>query len=292
MKRSATVSLFVLPGVAFAALAVLATASCNRAEAPAPAEVAPVATAPSSDRAVVSAPVQVAAADVTPATTAAPAATDQPPAHDPSHPPIDCPLAKAGVDPSHMKPFADTEAYIAHLERPDRAVWQKPDAVVAALHLGGAETVFDLGAGSGYFSFRFARAVPKGKVVAADTDPEMVRHIHHVAMQDSVANVEATVITVDDPAVTPDADVVFLCDVLHHVADRPTWMAKLFHEMKPGARLVIIEFKEGDLPQGPPAAMKLSHDEIVKLATDAGLTADSEQPELLPYQLFLVFRKA
>jgi len=71
-------------------------------------------------------------------------------AHDPSHPPIDCPLRKQGVDPAHLRPFEDTAQYIAFLERPDRATWQKPDAVVAALGLTGKETIVDIGAGSGY----------------------------------------------------------------------------------------------------------------------------------------------
>ena len=69
--------------------------------------------------------------------------------HDPSHPPIDCPLRKQGIDPSNMKPFEEVEKYINFLEREDRAIWQKPDEIVAALRLSGDETVVDLGAVSG-----------------------------------------------------------------------------------------------------------------------------------------------
>jgi len=60
-------------------------------------------------------------------------------------PGIDCPLRKAGVNPSGLRPFAEVEKYIAFLERPDRAAWQKPDEVVKAVALQGNETVFDLG---------------------------------------------------------------------------------------------------------------------------------------------------
>ncbi len=215
----------------------------------------------------------------------------KPKTHDPEHPPIDCPLRKQGIDPSHLKPFDDVEKYIAFLDRADRAVWQKPDEVVAALGLEGAETVFDLGAGSGYFSFRFAEALPAGNVIAADTEPEMVRHIHHRAMEGGIENIEAKVITPTDPGVTADTDLVFVCDVLHHVSDRQAWLAKLVGQMKPGARLALVEFKEGNLPEGPPEAAKIPRGKLVALVTKAGLSLEVEHAKLLPYQVFLVFKK-
>jgi SAM-dependent methyltransferase len=205
--------------------------------------------------------------------------------------PIDCPLRKQGIDPGSLRPFEDVEKYIAFLDRPDRDKWQKPGEVIASLGLTGKETVLDLGAGSGYFTFRFAKALPGGKVVAADTEPEMIRHIHHKAMTEGIRNIEPKLVKPDDPAVPADADLVFLCDVLHHVTDRAAWLAKLDAEMKSGARLVVIEFKEGDLPEGPPKAAKIPRAEIVRLVAGAGLVLDSERPDLLPYQMLLVFHK-
>jgi len=226
-----------------------------------------------------------------PRDAAAVAAPETRSAHDPSNPPIDCPLHQQGVDPAHLRPFADVAKYIAFLERSDRAVWQKPDQVVAALDLSGTETVVDLGAGSGYFAFRFARALPKGKVIAADTEPEMIRHIHHKALMEDVANLEAVLIQPAEPNVPSGVELVFLCDVLHHVADRPAWLAKITAAMEPGARLALIEFKEGDLPEGPPKSVKIPRDELVELMSKAGLVLDSEHADLLPYQTFLLFRK-
>jgi SAM-dependent methyltransferase len=214
------------------------------------------------------------------------------PTPDQETPPIDCPLRKQGVDPTHLRPFEDVEKHIAFLERADRAVWQRPAEVVSALYLAGSETVLDLGAGSGYFTFRLAKALPHGTVIAADTDAEMIRHIHHRAMSEAVTNVKASLIAADDPAVPPEADLVFVCDVLHHVPDRDAWLEKMVAEMKPGARLVLIEFREGDLPEGPPETAKISRAQMVELATKAGLGLEGEHPTLLPYQTFLVFRKA
>lgn len=211
--------------------------------------------------------------------------------HDPANPPIDCPLRKQGIDPAHLRPFEDVERYIAFLDREDRAAWQKPDEVVAAFDLKGDETVVDLGAGSGYFAFCFAKALPHGKVIAADIEPEMVRHLHHKAMTDGVQNLEATLIQADAPAIPSGVDLVFICDVLHHVPNRPAWLKGIAQVMPSGARLVLIEFKAGDLPEGPPEAVKIPRDKLVELVTGAGLVLASERAGFLPYQTFLVFEK-
>jgi SAM-dependent methyltransferase len=238
-------------------------------------------------------PAQVQAPEQAASPTADPKASAQQPApaHDPAHPPIDCPLRKQGIDPAHMRPFEEVEQYIAFLDRKDRAAWQKPDEVISALGLKGDETVVDLGAGSGYFAFLFAKALPLGKVIAADIEPEMIRHIHHKAMTEGISNIEPLLIQADEPAIPDGVDLVFICDVLHHVPDRPAWLARIVNAMPSGARLVMIEFKEGKLPEGPPESVKIPRGELVKLATAAGLVLDSEQADLLPYQVFLVFQK-
>jgi ubiquinone/menaquinone biosynthesis C-methylase UbiE len=212
-------------------------------------------------------------------------------AHDPAHPPIDCPLHKLGVDPAHLRPFDDVEKYIAFLEKPERAIWQKPDEVVRALRLKGAETLVDVGAGPGYFAFRFARTLPRGKVIATDTGAEMIRHIHHKATSDGIKNIQAVLTKPEDPEIDKDADWVFICDVLHHIPDRSAWLGQIAREMKPGARLALIEFKEGRLPEGPPEGTKIPRAQLIELATKAGLMLDSEKLKMLPYQVFLVFRK-
>ena len=211
--------------------------------------------------------------------------------HDPEHPPIDCPLRKAGIEPSKMKPFDDAEKYIAFLERADRAAWQKPDALVASLVLADTETVVDVGAGSGYFAFRFAKALPRGRVFATDIEPEMIRHIHHKALTEGVTNVSAVPSDPHDPKIPPGAGLIFVCDVLHHVSDPSGWLSRMFAEAQPAARLVIVEFKEGDLPQGPPAAVKWKRDDVVRVVTAAGFAKTHEDTELLPYQYVLTFRR-
>jgi ubiquinone/menaquinone biosynthesis C-methylase UbiE len=210
---------------------------------------------------------------------------------DHADPSIDCPLREQGIDPNDLTPFDEVEQYIAFLERPDRAAWQKPGVVVKALELAGTETVADVGAGSGYFTFRLADALPEGKVRAIDIEPEMIRHIHHKATTNDVPNVETVLTAPDDPSVDASDDLVFICDVLHHVQNRQAWLHRLSSEMRPGAKLVLIEFKEGQLPYGPPEAVKIPKRVMVELMERAGLRLAVDRPELLPYQHFLVFAK-
>jgi ubiquinone/menaquinone biosynthesis C-methylase UbiE len=205
--------------------------------------------------------------------------------------PIDCPLRKQGINMDHMKPFADVEKYIEFLERKDRAIWQKPDVVISTMELKGTETIADVGAGSGYFSFRFASKLPKGKVIAIDIDPEMIRHIHHKVMSSDIKNIDVVLASEDDPKIPEKVDIVFICDVLHHLKNRDKWLDKLYSEINKGAKLILIEFKEGNLPEGPPEKIKISGKEMLTLVSRAGFTLIKNNTTILPYQNYFVFEK-
>lgn len=208
-----------------------------------------------------------------------------------SPPPIDCPLRRQGINPRALKPFQEVEKYITFLERPDRAAWQKPDEVVEALNLKGTEIVSDVGAGSGFFSFPLSKASPQGKVRAIDVRPEMLRHILHKSRSNGISNIDVVLATFDDPKVSRDTDLVFICDVLHHVQNRESWLRRIYQALGSGAKLVLIEFREGDLPAGPPASIKIPKGEMLKLARKVGFRLTDDHSSLLPYQYFLVFSK-
>jgi ubiquinone/menaquinone biosynthesis C-methylase UbiE len=206
-------------------------------------------------------------------------------------PPIECPLRKAGIDRTTLKPFEEVEKYIAFLERTDRAKWQKPDDVVKALQLEGSESVVDLGAGSGYFTRRLSEALPQGIVVAIDTQPEMVRHVHRKVITGELTNVRAQVGKANDPGLPSDADLVFVCDVLLHVPKKLEWLKTIHSEMQAGARLVLIDFREGNLPEGPPEAIKVPKSEVLRMCKEAGFKLKEDRSDMLPYQNFLVFER-
>jgi len=207
------------------------------------------------------------------------------------NPHIDCPLRKQGINPAMLHPFEDTERYRQFLERTDRSLWQKPDEIIKELHLTGSEKIADIGAGSGYFTFRLARALPAGKVYAIDIAPEMLRHVHHRAMMEGISTIEVIKAEPDDPHVPADADLVFICDVIHHAADKEAWLAKASSRMRTGAKLAVVEFREGALPEGPPEKIKIPKKRLISMIERNNFRLDADMSAMLPYQVFLVFHR-
>ena len=182
---------------------------------------------------------------------------------------------------AHQHHPPSSEEYVRVLEDPQRDVWQKPHEVVMALGLKTTETVADIGAGSGYFTRRFA--MHAGKVYAVDIDAKLLE----AAMKDAPKNVEAVLATPDDPMLpAASVDTIFFCDVLHHIDGRAAYYPKLAKALKPGGRIVAIEFYKKPLPLGPPESMKISEEELVAELKAAGFRKTNSF-DFLPYQYFL-----
>lgn len=186
--------------------------------------------------------------------------------------------------------FHSIEHWAQVFESPERAKWQKPDAVVRALKLKPGQTVVDIGAGTGYFTRRFASAVgPSGAAIGIDIEPAMVDYMKADAKKLKLANYEARLGKADDPELAPrSADLIFFCDVLHHVDNRMTYFRKLKSALKRGGRVAVVDFKKETLPVGPPPADKISRAEMIAEFKDAGYQLVREHG-FLPYQYFLEF---
>jgi predicted metal-dependent enzyme (double-stranded beta helix superfamily)/predicted methyltransferase len=200
---------------------------------------------------------------------------------------------------SHAPPSGPTLSksdarLVRYLENPDRARWQKPDDVVRALHLGAGQTVTDLGAGSGYFARRFGAAVgPRGTVDAADVDAELLGYLKSTLDSREDANVIPRHVAADDPGLTPaSADLVFVCNTYHQLNDRVSYLRKLAPGLKPGGRVTVVDFhKRENILEGPPFAEKVDRETVLGEFREAGFELDREE-YFLPYQYFLVFRRA
>jgi ubiquinone/menaquinone biosynthesis C-methylase UbiE len=184
----------------------------------------------------------------------------------------------------------DPKAYIAMLEDPKRDAYQKPHEVVTALGLKPGETLADIGSGSGYFALRFAAHVgEQGRVFAVDVDPEMVRHLNRRIRDAGVRNVQTVLADPDDPLL-PDAslDRFVVVNTWHHIEKPVDYLAHMKRMLKPGGQVVMIDFQKTELPVGPPLAMKIAREDLVRQMQASGFDLAKEHT-FLPYQYFLVF---
>jgi arsenite methyltransferase len=186
--------------------------------------------------------------------------------------------------------FRDAAHWATIFESPERIKWQQPDSVIEALKLKPGQTVVDIGAGTGFFTRRFAKAVgPKGRAIGLDIEPSMVAYMNADAKKLGLKNYQARLVKPDDPALAPHSvDVVFFCDTLHHIDNRAAYLSKLLPALKPGGRVIDIDFKKEALPIGPPPDEKLSVPLVNAEFHDAGFRLIAKH-DFLPYQYFVEF---
>ena len=185
----------------------------------------------------------------------------------------------------------DAKAYIAMLDDPVRDAYQKPHEVITALKLKEGEVIADIGAGSGYFTFRLARHVgDSGRVYAVDVSPEMIVHLNRHIRDLKLTNVVTILSAPDDPLLADaSVDRFFICDTWHHIENHDRYLALLKKMLKPGGQVVMIDFKKAETPMGPPMEIRIDRADLVKeMETNGfGLTAEHS---FLPHQYFLVFK--
>ena len=174
---------------------------------------------------------------------------------------------------------------LQYLEEPNRSDWQMPERVVDALRLQKSDVVADVGAGTGYFSRRFARQV--AHVYAEDVDPEALNFLR----REGLAKVTVVPGKPENPMLPPNScDVVFMCDVLHMVENRPAFLRNIIPALKPGGKVAVIEFYRRELPVGPPLWARLSEKEAEEDFLKGSFKLE-KQLTFLPYQYFLIFSK-
>jgi ubiquinone/menaquinone biosynthesis C-methylase UbiE len=197
--------------------------------------------------------------------------------------------AKRDVQEMHLL-HKDPKAYIGMLDDPKRDAYQKPHEVLAALKLKPGEVIADIGAGSGYFSFRLAHHVgAKGKVYAVDVSPDMIRYINRRIRDTKTTNVVSILAEPDDPLLADrSVDRFFICDVWHHVEDQAKYLSLMKKMLKPGGEVVMVDFHKKELPFGPPLQMKIAREDLIKQMESNGYRLNREYT-FLPYQYFLVF---
>lgn len=206
------------------------------------------------------------------------------------------PLLAMGADGDHdatvHHAFDNIDEWVARFDDPERDAWQKPVEVVNALGIRPGSALADIGAGTGYFTVHLARATgPDGPVYAVDVEPGMVEYLAERAGKEGLPNIKPVLTPADEPGLAADSvDLVLICNTWHHIDDRLAYLKKMTTALRNKGRVVIVDFKEGDLPVGPPAGKKLTREAVIGEFEKGGFRL-VEEPDLLPHQYVLVFTR-
>lgn len=178
-----------------------------------------------------------------------------------------------GAPHGHAHAFADADALTSVLDDPARDEWQQPEQVLKALELEPTMVVADVGAGTGYFSVRLARALPRGKVIATDLSPDMVRFLTDRARREGLENLHAVLATKHASGLAVgSSDRILVVHAWHHLGDRLGAARSLADSLRTNGRLLVVDFTL-TAPRGPPAELRVTPDMVIAELKSAGLTA-------------------
>jgi SAM-dependent methyltransferase len=178
------------------------------------------------------------------------------------------------------------------LERPSREITEQPQQVIDALNLKPTDIVADIGAGTGYFSFRIASLVPQGKVLAVDIQPEMINILNFLKAENKISNVEPVLANIDNPNLPSESiDLALMVDAYHEFEYPREVMEGIVLALKPGGRVVLVEYR-GENPLIPIKSIhKMKQSQVRKEMKAVGLQW-RETKKFLPQQHLMIFEKA
>jgi ubiquinone/menaquinone biosynthesis C-methylase UbiE len=204
--------------------------------------------------------------------------------------------ARSGRPTTYMgRPIAPVMTYEGAdwLVRDSREQEEEPEAMLDALKIQPGETVADVGAGVGYTSVRLARRVgPKGRVLASDIQPEMLRMLAANMRSAGIKNVSAIRGTITDPKLPEgEVDLALMVDVYHECPDPEATVRGIRRALRPKGRLVLVEFRgeDPDVPIKPEHKMTLA--QVRRELEPQGFDFKANY-EFLPWQHIIVFEKA
>jgi len=177
------------------------------------------------------------------------------------------------------------------LERNSREQEEGTSKLVPRLDLKPTDIVADIGAGTGYFSFRMSTAVPRGKVYAEDIQPEMLAIIRQRQAKGEGRNIVPILGTITDPKLpAASVDLILLVDAYHEFSFPREMGEAMVRALKPGGQIALVEYR-GEDPTVPIKELhKMTEAQAKKEMNALGLTWQRTD-ESLPWQHLMFFRK-
>ena len=181
---------------------------------------------------------------------------------------------------------------IIWLERSERETEEKPQLVIDALEIKPGQTIADLGAGSGYYSFRIAPLVgPTGRVLAIDIEPKMLEVIAERAGREHVTNIATVRSSERDPNLAPHSvDLLLMVDVYHELEYPYEVMRKVREALKPGGRVALVEYRAEDPQVQIKPVHKMSEAQVRREMQAAGFRHVTTV-RTLPLQHLILFER-
>jgi ubiquinone/menaquinone biosynthesis C-methylase UbiE len=177
------------------------------------------------------------------------------------------------------------------LERKGREREEKPQAVIEHLNLKPTDIVADLGTGTGYFALRIAALIPQGKVYAVDIQPEMLEVVNSAKEANHVDNIETILGTENNPNLPENSiDLALMVDAYHEFAYPREMMENLDHALKPGGKVILVEYRQENPMIAIKPLHKMSQKQIKKEMQAVNLKWLKTQ-QFLPEQHFMIFAK-
>jgi ubiquinone/menaquinone biosynthesis C-methylase UbiE len=178
------------------------------------------------------------------------------------------------------------------LDRPEREKEERPAKLIEVLKFKPGEVVADVGAGSGYLTFRMAEKVgPTGKVLAVDIQPEMLALIRSRMKEKGLTNVEPVLGAEADPKLpAAGVDTIIMVDVYHEFSQPYEMTAAMTKALKPGGRLVFVEYRREDETVPIKLVHKMSERQVKKEMEPFPLKHVKTFTNL-PWQHVIVFEK-
>ena len=194
--------------------------------------------------------------------------------------------------PARPREIARVTENIEWLNRPERDADERPDTLLDALQIRPGTTVADLGAGTGYFTWRLAqRAGPAGKVFAVDVQQTMLDLVAEEVRKHNLANVELVLGSERDPRLPAGAlDLVFIANSYHEFSEPELIMAAVHRSLKPNGRLVVIEYAKENTVVPVAPAHKMTIEQMRSEIEPVGFELDRIL-DFLPMQHGLIFTK-